>query len=105
MAAHLRNETEGARPVATFGDLDEGIVARRGQHARRRFVVQISCALISKGDDWKRTCVRLRITNGEDVVYLAGTDKGIDFRQRRFQLITIAFDETAGDHKPRGFAV
>ena len=53
MAAHLRNETECARAVAAFGDLDEGIVAWRSQHARRRFVVQIRRALIAKGDDWK----------------------------------------------------
>src|SRR5438445_9089740 len=34
MAAHLRNETESARTVATFGNLYEGVMRRRGEHAR-----------------------------------------------------------------------
>jgi hypothetical protein len=51
MTSHLRNKTERTRPIATFGYLNEGIVARRGQNARGRFVVEIGRALIAKWDD------------------------------------------------------
>src|SRR2546423_463532 len=30
--AHLRNEAEGARTIAAFGNLDEGVMRRRGKY-------------------------------------------------------------------------
>ncbi len=41
LAAQLRNDAEGARMVAAFGNLDVGGVAGRGQDARRVIVVKI----------------------------------------------------------------
>ena len=41
LAAQLRDDAEAARMVAALGDLDVGRRARRGEDARRRFVVEI----------------------------------------------------------------
>src|SRR5258705_3607564 len=51
MAAHLRNKTKCTRTVAAFGDLYEGVVAGRREHTRGRFIVEISGALITEGND------------------------------------------------------
>src|SRR5262245_60783455 len=47
MAAHLRNETKFAGPIAAFGNFYESIMTRRCQHAWRRFIVQVSRRLIA----------------------------------------------------------
>src|SRR6185295_1874622 len=51
MATHLWNKTKCTRTVAAFGDFDERIMAGRREHARRRFIVEISRALITQGND------------------------------------------------------
>src|SRR6266576_1060291 len=66
MAAHLRNETEGAGTVAAFGNLDERVVTGRGEHARSRFVVKISRALISERKHRQRPRICLWVANAED---------------------------------------
>src|SRR5437588_7473311 len=51
VSAHLRNETEGTRTIAALGNFDKGIMGRRGEDARRRFIVEISRALIAERHD------------------------------------------------------
>ena len=99
MTAHLRNKTEGTGTVAPFGNLDIGVLARRGEHARRRLVVEIGRALISERNHRQRTRVRLGIANAEDVRDLTGADESIDFGHFGFQLVPIAFDQTSGNHQ------
>jgi len=53
VAAHLRNETESAGTITTFSDLHERVVRWRREYAWRRFVVEISRALITYGHDRK----------------------------------------------------
>src|SRR5437870_4266040 len=103
MSSHLRNEAEGTRAVAAFGNLDEGIVTRRSEHARRRFIVEISRALIAERKHRQRPRVRPGIANAQDVVYLASADKGIHFRHFGFQLIAIALNQTTRNDQTRGF--
>src|SRR5713226_3965390 len=105
MSAHLRNEAEGTRAVAAFGNLDEGIVTRRSEHARGRLVVEISRALIAEWEHRQRPRVRPGIANAQDVVDLASADKGINFRHFGFQLIAITFNQTTGNYQARGFAI
>src|ERR1051325_586378 len=105
MSAHLWNKTKSAGPIAAFGDFDEGVMRGRRQNTRRRFVVEISRALIAERNDWKRARVGFRIANGEDVIYLAGADESIHLGQRRFQVVAITFDQTAGHDQSRRFAV
>src|SRR5437762_8333234 len=95
--AHLRNETESARTIATFGNLYERVVRWCRQHTRRRFVVEIRCALIADWYDWKRASVGLRIANSEYVVDLTGADEGVNFRYLSFQFFAITFDQTTRD--------
>src|SRR5215212_9433053 len=59
VAAHLRDEAEGARAVAPFGDLDESGVAGRRQNTRRGLVVKVRRALVAVRDlkDWERARV------------------------------------------------
>src|SRR5215813_7672219 len=104
MAAHLRNETEGTGSIATFRDLDESIVTRSRQDARRRFVVEIGSALIAERNERQRARVCLRIADCEDIVDLAGADESINFRQLRFQLIAITLDQTTRHDQPFGLA-
>src|SRR5438132_12257724 len=63
MSTHLWNETERARAVTAFSDLDESIMAGSRQHPRRRFIVEISSALIAKLDHWQRPRIRVGIAN------------------------------------------
>src|SRR5712692_12117533 len=98
MTAHLWNETERTRTITAFGDFYERVVARRGQHARRRFIIKISRALIAKRNHRQPPRVRLWIANAEDVVDLARANEGIDFRHFCFQLIAITLNQTAGDN-------
>ena len=104
MAAHLRNETESTRPVAAFRNLDEGVVTWRGQHSRRRFVVEISRALIAERNHRQRSHVGLRIADAQVVIDLTGADKSIDLGHRGFQLISIAFNQAAGHYQALSFA-
>src|SRR5688500_19508282 len=97
MAAHLRNETKGARAIAAFGYLDERVMRRRSQHAGRRVVVKISRALVTKWDNGKRSRIGIRIANGEDVVDLARSDIRIDLRHLGFQFVAITLNQTDGD--------
>src|SRR5438445_11693122 len=61
MAAHLRDETEGTRTIASLGNLYEGRVTRRREHAWSRFIVQIGCALIPEGNYGQRSRIRFWI--------------------------------------------
>ena len=90
---HLRNEAERARAITTFGDLYKRIVRRRGQHAWRRFVVEIRRALIADRHDRKQARVGFGIANGEDVVDLIGADESIDFGNLRLQLVSITLNK------------
>ncbi len=101
MSAHLGNETESAGTVTAFSDLDKGIVAGSRQHARRRFIVEISCALIAQRNDGQRSGVRVWIANGEDVVDLTGADESIHLGHFRFQLITITLNQAPGNDQAR----
>jgi hypothetical protein len=105
MSAHLRDETEGARAVAPFGDLDKRAVAGRGEDARRRFVVEISRALIAERDDGERARVDFVVADFRDVVDLIRADEGVNFGNLRAQLVSITLDETARDDEPLGFPV
>src|SRR5712692_2080745 len=94
MAAHLRDKTERTWTIAAFGDLDESVMARRRQHTRRRFIVEVRRALIAERDHRKRSRVNAWIANREDVVNLAGADEGIDLRHLCLQLIAITLNQT-----------
>ncbi len=99
MAAHLRDETEGAGTVAAFRNLYERVVSGRCKNARRRFIVKICRALIAYGKDWKRASVYALIANFRYLVYLIRAYEGVNFRQLRAQLFTIALDQTACDYQ------
>src|SRR6266404_8400870 len=58
MSTHLRNEAEGTRAVAAFGNLDEGIVTGCRQHPRSRFVVEISLSFYCYGKHRQRPRAR-----------------------------------------------
>src|SRR5688572_16696257 len=105
MTAHLWNETKRTRPIATLSYLDKGIVARSGEHAWRRFVVEIGRALIAKWNDRQGASIYIRITDCEDLVNLAGPDECIDFRHFSLELIAIAFYQTAGNDQTLGLAL
>src|SRR5437588_1790866 len=105
VSAHLRNETESTGPIAAFGDLNERVMRRRGEYARRRFVVKICRALISQRNHRERSRIRLRIADAQDVIDLAGADERIDLGHLSFQLIAISFNQTAGDYQARGLAI
>src|ERR1051325_3995957 len=94
MSAHLWNKTKSAGPIAAFDDFDEGVMRGRRQNTRRRFVVEISRALIAERNDWKRARVGFRIANGEDVIYLAGADESIHLGSRRLLIPATRFDPT-----------
>src|ERR1051325_953585 len=102
MAAHLRNETEGAGAVASFRDLDEGAVIGRGEHARRRFIIKIGGALVAYRQDGKRARVRLLIANSRNLADLISADEGVDLRHLCAQLLAIALDEATGDDEALG---
>src|ERR1700747_3332535 len=104
MSAHLRNKTESAGTVTSFSDLDEGIVAGSRQHTRRRFIVEISCALIAKRHDGQRSGVRVGIANGEDVVDLTGANESIHLGHFRFQLVAITLNHAPGNDQARRLA-
>src|SRR5712692_10893501 len=93
MSPHLRDETERAGTIAAFGNLYERVVTRRGEHTRRRFIIQVSCGLIAERDDWQRSGVCLRVADAEDVIELTGADERINLRHLCFQLIAITFDQ------------
>src|SRR5688572_19437731 len=97
MSTHLRDETECTRSIATFCDLHECVMRRRCEHARRRIIVQVGRALIAEWHNGQRASVGVRVANGKDVVDLVGTDKSVDFRNLRFQLVSITLNEAAGD--------
>src|ERR1700704_6361241 len=101
MSAHLWDETESTRTITAFGDLDEGIVAGGRQHARRRLIVKISCALIAECDHRQAPRVRTWITNREDVIDLTGADERIDLGHLSLQLIAIALDQAPGHDQAR----
>src|SRR6059036_2891543 len=61
MAAHLRDETEGTRTIASFRNFYVRIVTRRRQHAWGRLIIQISRALISEGNYGQSSRIRFRI--------------------------------------------
>src|SRR2546430_4741306 len=92
VSAHLRNETESAGTIAAFGNLNERVMRRRGEYARRRFVVEISRALITERNNRQRSRVCLRIADAQDVIDLTGADKRIDLGHLSFQLIAISFN-------------
>ena len=91
--------------VAPLGDLDVGEVARRGEEARRRLVVEVGrqtarhpgvrCdkggILRGNGD---------RIDGGDNLVQLARAKHGVDLRKLVEEILAIAFDEAAGDDQP-----
>src|SRR6185503_6543823 len=99
MPTHLRDETESTRAIASFCDLDERVVRRRGQHARSGIVVKIGGAWVAKRDYGQRARVGLRIADGEDVVYLVRADERIDLGHLRLQFVAITLDETPGDNQ------
>src|SRR5688572_7574358 len=96
MATHLGDKTETTRAVAAFGDLHKRIVTRRGQHAWSRFVIKVSCALVTQRQHRQRTRVYCRIANSQDVVDLAGADERVDLRHLCFQFVAITLDQTTG---------
>src|SRR6266851_7507621 len=98
VSAHLGNETEGTGAIAAFGDLDERIMGRRSKYTRRRFVIEIRRALIAERNNRKRSSIRVRIANSEDVIDLTGTDEGVNLGHFRFQFIAITLDQTAGNY-------
>src|SRR5712691_9816245 len=98
MAAHLRNETESAGTIATFGNLDERVVTWGRQHARSRFIVKIGRTLIAEWQHRQRPRVCFWVANAEDVVELARPDEGIDLRHLCFQLIAVTLNQTAGNY-------
>src|SRR5215831_7404097 len=84
MAAHLRNETEGAGAITPLGNLYVGVMARCGQHSRRRFIVEVGRRLVADWNYRQGARVCLRIADAEDIVDLTRADEGIDFRHLSF---------------------
>src|SRR5438552_14874537 len=95
MATHLRNETKSAGTIAAFCDLDEGVMTRSREHAGRRFIVEISRALIAERNYRQRSGICFGIADTKDVVYLTCADERINLRHLGFQLIAISLNQTA----------
>ena len=89
-AAELRDHTEGAGVVAALRDLDVGIVARRGEHARRQIVIQIGHGAIRH---------RRPVTGGHDFFQLVGADHGVHFGNVAADLIAVALHQATRHHQ------
>src|SRR3954470_5680282 len=79
VAAHLRNEAEGARAVAALGNLDVCEVRGRGEHARRRVVVEIRRRLVAERQHRKLPRVDALVGDLSYVADLARADEGVNF--------------------------
>ena len=80
-------------------------MGRCGEHARRRFIIKISRALITERNYGERSGVGFRIADAEDVVDLAGADEGVNFGHLRFQLVAITLDQTTGNDQAGSFTI
>ena len=83
--------------IATFGDLDIGIVARGGQHARRKVVIEIGPRRARRED--------LAFAGGHDPLDIVGAQHGVHLRDLRPDVVTEALHQAAGDNQPARLAI
>ena len=79
MPAHLWYKAKRARTVTTFGNFHKSRIAGRRQHARRAFVIKIRRALMADGHNRQSACIRLRVTDLQNIVDLVRADKSVNF--------------------------
>ena len=78
--------------IAALGDLDVSEIPGRGQHARRRVVIQVRFEGIALGglDTFAKT---------GDLFQLIGADHGVHFRHVLADVAAEAFDQASGDNQ------
>src|ERR1039457_360553 len=97
--SQLRNDAERARMIAALRDFDVRSVARRGQHARRQFVIQEIRRSSMRGAGR----IRWRSADGFDASFhFAGAHDGVPFGNLREDFLAIAFHQTSGNNNPFG---
>ncbi len=98
-AAILRDDAEAARVVAALGNLDVSEVARRGEHARRKVVVEIGDRGRSAGTVFRAFAQCGAFAQCNDALELVGTHQRIHFRHLLADIAAVAFHQAAGDNQ------
>ena len=93
-APELRDDAECAGVIAALVDLDVRHMARRSEPPRRQIVIEIRRRFGSGRLEFATLAMR------HDLFQFVRPQHGVDFRNLIPQLVSVALDQTTGNHQP-----